>query len=71
MSVTAIECVVENGQVLLPDDLRLPNHARVYVVIPDEPAAKTLRVASPRLVNPEDARDFEKEVVETTHDAAV
>lgn len=35
MSVTTFQGTVENGQVRLATDVRLPEHAKVYVVIPD------------------------------------
>lgn len=35
MHVTAIEGVVRNGQIQLTEDVKLPESARVYVVVPD------------------------------------
>jgi len=35
MSVTTYQGTVENGQVRLAGDIRLPENARVYVVVPD------------------------------------
>ena len=35
MSVVTYQGTVENGQVRLAGDIRLPEHARVYVVVPD------------------------------------
>ena len=35
MSVATFQGVVENGQVRLPSDVRLPESATVYVVVPD------------------------------------
>ena len=34
-NVTTIEAVVEHGQIRLPVEVRLPERAKVYVVIPD------------------------------------
>lgn len=34
MRVTTVEGTVENGQVRLPADIRLPENAKVYVVVP-------------------------------------
>jgi hypothetical protein len=62
--VETIEAVVENGQIRLPEELRLPDRTKVYVVIParaGEPT-RTYRIMSPRLANPEHARDFVKEM---------
>lgn len=35
MAAITIEAKIINGQVRLPDDLRLPNREKVFVVIPD------------------------------------
>ena len=35
MPVTTFQGTVENGQVRLADDVRLPEKAKVYVVVPD------------------------------------
>lgn len=35
MSVTTYQGTVENGQVRLAEDVRLPENARVYVIVPD------------------------------------
>ena len=35
MSVTTYQGIVENGQVKLTGDIRLPENAKVYVVVPD------------------------------------
>jgi hypothetical protein len=36
MSVTTYQGTVENGQVRLAGDIRLPENIRVYVVVPDD-----------------------------------
>ncbi|HKI05063.1 MAG TPA: hypothetical protein VKK31_23995 [Thermoanaerobaculia bacterium] len=64
MKVTTFEGFVENGQVRLPVSIRLPEKAKVYVVVPDVEVPSASYVGSPRLVHPEQAADFEKEVVE-------
>jgi hypothetical protein len=71
MSVTTIEGIVEGGQIRLPAGVRLPEKARVYVVLPDVEVAPVAYVASPRLVHPEQAADFRKEVVEEGPDAGL
>jgi hypothetical protein len=35
MKTTTYEGTVENGQVKLPDTVHLPDHTRVFVVVPD------------------------------------
>lgn len=71
MGVTTFEGVVENGQIRLPATVWLPERAKVYVVIPDVEAETVAYIASPRLVHPEQAVDFEKEVIEELPDASL
>jgi hypothetical protein len=63
MKVTTFEGFVENGQIRLPLSVRLPEKAKVYVVVPDMEVPSAPYVGSPRLVYPEQAADFKKEVV--------
>lgn len=69
MGVTTFEGVVENGQIRLPAAVRLPERTRVYVVIPDVEVQSVAYIGSPRLVHPEQAADFQKEVLEEPSDA--
>jgi hypothetical protein len=85
MSVVTYEGVVENGQVHLPAEVVLPEKATVYVVVPQttpepdelevivlEPLSSRKtppRVPTPRLVHPEQAKDFIKEVYLENDDA--
>ena len=71
MSVTTIEAVVENGQIRLPSNIRLPERAKVYVLIPDVEVPPTFYVGSPRLAHPEQVADFRKEVIEESPDASL
>lgn len=64
MQVTAFEGVVENGQIRLKTDVALPEKTKVFVIIPGLEAKKVVHVYSPRLLHPEQAADFKKEVVE-------
>ncbi|HEX3035860.1 MAG TPA: hypothetical protein VHT73_12165 [Thermodesulfobacteriota bacterium] len=63
MKVTTFEGVVENGQIRLPANVRLPEKAKVYVVIPDVEVETVAYIGSPRLVHPEQSADFKKEVI--------
>ena len=63
MGVLTLEAVIENGVIRLPASVRLPDHTRVYVVVPDAEAKPTYRVISPRLVQPEPMADFALEVM--------
>lgn len=61
------EGVVENGHVTLPPDVDIPEKTRVYVLVPDRDL--TYKIMSPRLANPEQAKDFEKEVIDESDNA--
>ena len=65
------EGVVENGHVTLPPEADIPENTRVYVLVPDADARRTYKVMSPRLAHPEQAKDFEKLVIEDITDAGV
>ena len=69
MSIVTIEGIVENGEIRLRGNVRLPERTKVYVVIPDLEAAPRAQVHSPRLVDPGQAGDFAKEIVEVAPDA--
>jgi len=71
MKVTSFEAVVENGQIQLPASVRLPEKARVYVVVPDLGVRTAAMIASPRLAHAEQAVDFRKEVVREAEDAGL
>ncbi len=69
MAILTLEGVVENGQVRLPDEVALPEHAKVYVVIPTMESARPVRIYSPRLAHPEQVAYFAKQVLEVPPDA--
>jgi hypothetical protein len=71
MSVTTIEGVVEKGQIRLPATIRLPEKAKVYVLIPDAEVLPVAYIGSPRLAHPEQTADFQKEVTEERLDDSV
>jgi hypothetical protein len=58
MQVATYEATVENGQIRLPSNLRLPENAKVYIVVPGAETTPTGYIASPRLVHPELVKDF-------------
>lgn len=64
MSIKAFEAIVEKGQIKLPANIKLPEKAKVYVLVPDEEVVKVAHIYSPRLAKPEQAVDFIKEVIE-------
>ena len=69
--VKTFEGRVESGQIRLRGDVALPDQTRVYVVVPDMADDQSARIRSPRLVHPEQAGDFVKEVLEVQNDADV
>ncbi len=71
MGVLTIEAIVDNGQIKLPSDVHLPEHAKVYVVVPDMKIEPTAHLFSPRLKNPNQATEFEMQVVEESSDAGL
>jgi hypothetical protein len=71
MSVTTIEAIVEDGQIRLPASVRLPEKAKVYILIPDVSIPLISYVGSPRLAHPEQAPDFQKEVVQEASDSSL
>jgi hypothetical protein len=66
-----LEGVVEDGQIRLPENVRLPNSTRVYVVVPGVDIAQTVRLHTPRLAHPEQADNFVMSVAEEVSDAGV
>ena len=71
MKVTAFEGVVEHGQIRLPAGVRLPEKAKVYIIVPDVEVQSVAYIGSPRLAYPEQLADFKKEVVEEGRDAGL
>lgn len=64
MSAEMFEGVVEQGQIKINSDVRLPEGTKVYIVVPGVAVeAQGMRLLSPRLVHPEQVTDFEMEVV--------
>jgi hypothetical protein len=62
MKIATYEDTVESGQIKLSEPVRLPERAKVYVVVPGALEALRFHLASPRLARPEHAVDFMKEV---------
>jgi len=69
MAILTVEGIVENGQIRLRDNVTLPEHTKVYVVIPDVVTTPQAHLYSPRLVHPEQAADFVKQIIEVPADA--
>ena len=71
MEVETYVATVENGQIKLPDLVRLPEHARVFVIVPNGVESTRYHVGSPRLAHPTQAAGFVKEVAEEPADASL
>jgi predicted DNA-binding antitoxin AbrB/MazE fold protein len=71
MKVITYEATVEAGQIKLLEPVHLPEHAKVYVVIPGVEARPRYDIGSPRLAHPEKVSDFIKEVIEEGQNASV
>jgi hypothetical protein len=55
----------------LPPEADIPERTCVYVLVPDAGARRTYKVMSPRLAHPEQAKDFELQIIEAATDADV
>jgi hypothetical protein len=64
MTLTTYEGIVEKGRIRLKTGIRLPENAKVYVIVPDLQVEKkkTARVRTPRLANRKQADDFTMKV---------
>jgi hypothetical protein len=71
MSIITFEGVIDNGQVRLKDNVRLPDNTRVYVLVPDIQVEEVAHIYSPRLAHPEQVADFKLEVTEEASDASL
>ena len=66
MSAATFEGIVEKGQIKMKSDMQLPEGTKVFIVVPDlEIDERRVHLRSPRLARPEQAADFEMEVVES------
>jgi hypothetical protein len=65
------EGIIEDGRVRLPSDAGIPEKTRVYVLVPEAETLSATYVASPHLADPQQARDFQMEVIEDATKAGV
>jgi hypothetical protein len=65
MTVTTCEGVVENGKIRLKSNVRLPENAKAYVIVPDlKDKKKVVQILTPRLAHREQAAEFRMTVTE-------
>jgi len=63
MALTTYEGVVEKGKIRLKTGVRLPENAKVYVIVPDaQLEKKAVRVRTPRLTQRKQAGEFKMKV---------
>jgi hypothetical protein len=65
------EGIIENGRVTLPSDAGIPEKTRVYVLAPEAETLSATHIASPHLADPQQAGDFQMEVIEDATKADV
>ncbi len=70
-AVRAYQGVVDNGLIRLDPEVRLPENAQVFVVVPENVDTRPLQIHSPRQVHRNQLPDFAKEVREAEGDARV
>ena len=58
------EAIIEHGEVKLPETVTLPEHAKVYVIVPGDEDRLASRIQTPRLLRPEQVSDFAMEILE-------
>ncbi len=71
MGVVTLEGVVEQGQIRLKSELRLPDNTKVYVVIPGIQVQQMAYIFTPRLAHPEQVADFKLEIIEEPQHAGL
>ena len=64
MKIATFEGIVENGRICLPNTVRLPEKAKVYVIVSDIDVSSIAYIGSPRFVHSEQANNFKMEVIE-------
>jgi hypothetical protein len=73
MTIVTYEGVVEKGKIRLKSGVKLPENAKVYVIIPDlqMDEKRVIRMLTPRLANRKQAADFQMTVTEVKPNARV
>ena len=63
--------VVEGGRIRLTDDVELPEHTKVVVLVPGFAVEGRVIVAGPRLAHAEDAAEFVMQIIDGPADAGL
>ena len=70
-TVRTYEGVIQNGQIRLDAEVRLPERTQVFVVVPDAVDKRPPQIHSPKLVDRGQLKEFAKEVIEVEDDAGI
>ena len=63
---------IKNGHIVLPEDVKLPDTAKVCVIVSEiEAQPRSLRMPTPRLINREQAARLKKEMVGIEEDDTI
>ena len=67
MTIVTYEGVVEKGKIRLKAGVKLPENAKVYIIVPDlkTDKKKVIQMLTPRLANRKQAGDFKMQVTLT------
>ena len=68
MNIVTYEGIVEKGKIRLKSSVRLPDKAKVYVIVPSQ-TEQSAKIISPRLARSEQVADFAMEISEDDSDA--
>ena len=71
VAISTFEGIVEDGKIRIRDYVTLPENTKVYIVVPGLEAGPKAHIPTPRLVHPEQADDFAKQVIEVPTDAGL
>ena len=71
MSVFAVEGIVENGVIRIKDPIQIPEHTKVFVIVPGIELKSASRIMSPRLAHPDQNKDFKITVIEAPRNASL
>ncbi len=73
MTITTYEGIVEKGKIRLKAGVKLPENAKVYVIVADLKLdeKKAIRMLTPRLVNRKQAADFKMQVTKVKPNARI
>jgi hypothetical protein len=60
------QAILDNGDIPISKGISLPEHASASAGVPESRSGSAPRLHSPRLARPEQAKGFEKQIVEVS-----